>query len=213
MSDDKNKGEETVDFLTKMIKEDVENSVYNRPVATRFPPEPNGYLHIGSAYAIYINHSIASRFHGTFNLRFDDTNPLKEDIKYVHAIQEDIEWLGLKPNVYFGSDYADQIAEAARKLIAKGKAYVCDLTPEQMTEYRGTLTEAGINSPFRERSIEENMALFEQMIAGAFHTSEKYFEPKSICRPQHESERSRPVSYHSCRALPDRNNVVCISDV
>jgi glutaminyl-tRNA synthetase len=178
MNDDKNRTDETVDFLTKMIKEDVENSVYHRPVATRFPPEPNGYLHIGSAYAIYINHSIASRFHGTFNLRFDDTNPLKEDIKYVHAIQEDIEWLGLKPDVYFGSDYAHQIAEAAKKLIAKGKAYVCDLTPEQMTEYRGTLTEAGINSPFRERSIEENLALFEQMIAGAFQPSEKVLRAK-----------------------------------
>lgn len=178
MSEEKIRGEETVDFLTRIIKEDIEKEVYHRPVATRFPPEPNGYLHIGSAYAIYVNHSIASRFRGTFNLRFDDTNPLKEDMKYVQAIQEDIEWLGLKPDVYFGSDYAHQIIQAAKKLIAKGKAYVCDLTPEQMTEYRGTLTEAGKNSPYRERSIEENMSLFEQMIAGVFHTSEKVLRAK-----------------------------------
>lgn len=178
MSEEKIRSEETVDYLTRIIKEDVEKDVYHRPVATRFPPEPNGYLHIGSAYAIYVNHSIASRFQGTFNLRFDDTNPLKEDMKYVQAIQEDIEWLGLKPDVYFGSDYAHQIIQAAKKLIAKGKAYVCDLTPEQMTEYRGTLTEAGKNSPYRERSIEENMSLFGQMIAGAFETSEKVLRAK-----------------------------------
>ncbi|MGG3281552.1 glutamine--tRNA ligase/YqeY domain fusion protein [Paenibacillus solani] len=178
MSENKNRGEETVDFLTRIIKEDIEKGVYNRPVATRFPPEPNGYLHIGSAYAICVNHSIARRFQGTFNLRFDDTNPLKEDMKYVQAIQEDIEWLGLKTDVYFGSDYAHQIIEAAKKLIAKGKAYVCDLTPEQMTEYRGTLIEAGKNSPYRERSIEENMSLFEQMIAGVFQTSEKVLRAK-----------------------------------
>lgn len=178
MNEDKFRGEETVDYLTRIIKEDIEKEVYHRPVATRFPPEPNGYLHIGSAYAIYVNHSIASRFQGTFNLRFDDTNPLKEDMKYVQAIQEDIEWLGLKPDVYFGSDYAHQIIQAAKKLIAKGKAYVCDLTPEQMTEYRGTLTEAGKNSPYRERSIEENVSLFEQMIAGAFQTSEKVLRAK-----------------------------------
>ncbi|MFB4323722.1 glutamine--tRNA ligase/YqeY domain fusion protein [Priestia sp. BR_2] len=178
MSNDYNNGAETADFLTRMIKDDVENNVYHRPVATRFPPEPNGYLHIGSAYAIHINHAIASRFNGTFNLRFDDTNPLKEDMKYVDAIREDVEWLGLKPGVYFGSDYAHQIAEAARKLITKGKAYVCDLTPVQMTEYRGTLTEAGMNSPFRERSIEENVSLFEQMLAGAFRTSAKVLRAK-----------------------------------
>ncbi|GAA0831254.1 glutamine--tRNA ligase/YqeY domain fusion protein [Bifidobacterium pullorum subsp. gallinarum] len=178
MIHDKSLGEETVNFLTRMVKEDIEKGVYHRPVATRFPPEPNGYLHIGSAYAIHINHSIASQFHGTFNLRFDDTNPLKEDVKYVQAIQEDIAWLGYTPEVYYGSDYSEQIAEAAKKLIRKGKAYVCDLTPEGMTEYRGTLTEAGKNSPFRERSVEENVSLFEQMKAGVFAVSAKVLRAK-----------------------------------
>ncbi|MDR0268113.1 glutamine--tRNA ligase/YqeY domain fusion protein [Paenibacillus sp.] len=177
MSSKKN-GEEASDFLTKLVKEDVENSVYSRPVATRFPPEPNGYLHIGSAYAIHINHSIARKFNGTFNLRFDDTNPLKEDAKYVEAIREDMEWLGIKPPVYFGSDYSEQYYEAAVKLIRKGKAYVCDLTPEQMTEYRGTLTEPGKDSPFRNRSAQENLDLFAQMKTGNFPSSSKVLRAK-----------------------------------
>ncbi|MDQ0089062.1 glutaminyl-tRNA synthetase [Paenibacillus anaericanus] len=167
-----------VDFLNRLVKEDIDNHVYNRPIATRFPPEPNGYLHIGSAYAIHVNHSIAHKYNGIFNLRFDDTNPLKEDIKYVEAIREDIEWLGVKPAVYYGSDYSEQIYEAAQKLIHKGKAYVCDLSPEQMTEYRGTLTESGKDSPFRNRSIEDNLNLFEQMKMGSFANSSKVLRAK-----------------------------------
>ncbi|BFH63137.1 glutamine--tRNA ligase/YqeY domain fusion protein [Paenibacillus azoreducens] len=170
--------EKALDFLTKVVEDDVKNGVYNRPVATRFPPEPNGYLHIGSAYAIYINNSIARKYNGTFNLRFDDTNPLKEDLKYVEAIREDVEWLGFKPPVYFGSDYSEQYYEAAVKLIRKGKAYVCDLTPEQMTEYRGTLTEAGKESPFRSRTVQENLNLFAQMREGIFPSSSKVLRAK-----------------------------------
>ncbi|GIP26781.1 glutamine--tRNA ligase [Paenibacillus sp. J23TS9] len=177
MNHDREK-EEVTDFLTKIVEDDVHNGVYHRPVATRFPPEPNGYLHIGSAYAIHVNHSIANKFNGTFNLRFDDTNPLKEDMKYVEAIREDIEWLGHKPPVYFGSDYSESYYEAAKQLICNGKAYVCDLTPEQMTEYRGTLTEPGKDSPYRKRSVEENLNLFEHMKKGSFPTSSKVLRAK-----------------------------------
>ncbi len=125
-----------------------------------------------------MNHTMALRFGGTFNLRFDDTNPLKEDQKYVDAIKEDIEWLGLQPEIYFGSDYAAEILEAATNLIRKGKAYVCDLTPEQITAYRGTLTEPGRSSPYRERTIEENLSLFRRMEAGEFATSSRVLRAK-----------------------------------
>ncbi|MCM2997947.1 glutamine--tRNA ligase/YqeY domain fusion protein [Paenibacillus cellulositrophicus] len=170
--------EEAVDFLTKTVMEDVENETYSRPIATRFPPEPNGYLHIGSAYAIHVNAAIAEAFHGKMNLRFDDTNPLKEDMKYVEAIREDVRWLGLDLPVYFGSDYSEEIFEAALKLIRKGKAYVCDLSAEEMTEYRGTLTEPGKNSPYRERSVEDNLSLFHQMKEGRFPDGAKVLRAK-----------------------------------
>lgn len=177
MEDVKSK-ETGIDFMGKLVMEDMEKKAYDRPVATRFPPEPNGYLHIGSAFAIHINASVARRFGGKFNLRFDDTNPLKEDIKYVEAIKEDVEWLGLSPDIYFGSDYSFQIYEAAVKLIRTGKAYVCDLTPEQTAEYRGTLTEPGKNSPYRNRTPEENLTLFDQMKNGDFETSAKVLRAK-----------------------------------
>lgn len=170
--------EPSVDFLEKEVREDVKNNAYSRPVATRFPPEPNGYLHIGSAYAIHINHSIARKFNGTFNLRLDDTNPVKEESKYAESIQEDVRWLGLNPPVFYGSDYSERYAEAAVVLIRKGKAYVCDLTPEQMTAYRGTLTEPGKDSPFRNRSIEENLSLFEGMKNGDYPASSKVLRAK-----------------------------------
>ncbi|CAH8770713.1 glutamine--tRNA ligase/YqeY domain fusion protein [Paenibacillus dendritiformis] len=176
-----NPGKETAEaanFLEKLVRDDIAQGEYHRPVATRFPPEPNGYLHIGSAYAIHVNHSIASKYNGAFHLRFDDTNPLKEDNKYVDAIREDIEWLGYEPAVYFGSDYSEQIYEYAVKLIHKGKAYVCDLTPEQMTEYRGTLTEPGTDSPFRNRPVEESLLLFERMRKGDFPAASKVLRAK-----------------------------------
>ncbi|MEC0370222.1 glutamine--tRNA ligase/YqeY domain fusion protein [Paenibacillus chibensis] len=176
--DSKTFNEETTDFLTKLVKEDLENGEYHRPVATRFPPEPNGFLHIGSAYAIWINHSIAEKYGGVFHLRFDDTNPVKEDIKYVEAIKEDMEWLGIHPPVYFGSDYSERYYEAAMQLVRKGKAYVCDLTPVEITAYRGTLTEAGTDSPYRNRSVEENLVLFQGMREGKYPASSKVLRAK-----------------------------------
>ncbi|WP_088548368.1 glutamine--tRNA ligase/YqeY domain fusion protein [Paenibacillus aquistagni] len=153
-----------------MIKEDCEHQVFHRPICTRFPPEPNGYLHIGSAYAIHMNASLAKAFDGEFHLRFDDTNPLKEDEAFVQAILQDIRWLGYDPgpHIYYGSDYAETIYEAALKLIERGAAYVCDLSAEDTAIYRGTLTESGKESPYRNRSVEENRQRFEAMRAGQY---------------------------------------------
>ena len=134
---------------------------------TRFPPEPNGYLHIGHAKSILLNQGLAREYNGTFNLRFDDTNPQKEKEEFVQSIEKDVEWIcGEKPPVYFASQYFDKMYECALLLIKKGKAFVCDLSPEEIREYRGTLKEPGKNSPYRERSVEENLALFEAMKNG-----------------------------------------------
>ncbi|MEV5026860.1 glutamine--tRNA ligase/YqeY domain fusion protein [Paenibacillus sp. LPE1-1-1.1] len=167
-------------FLDKIIKEDIQAGVFSREICTRFPPEPNGYLHIGSAYAIHTNYTIAQKYKGSFHLRFDDTNPLKEDIEYVNAIIEDIEWLGYSPgrHIYYGSDYSDAIYNAAVTLIKKGKAYVCDLSPAEVTEYRGTLTEPGKDSPYRNRTTEENLQLFANMKNGEYGTSSKVLRAK-----------------------------------
>lgn len=158
----------TSNFIHDIIDEDIENGLKER-IHTRFPPEPNGYLHIGSAKAIWINYSTAKKYNGLFNLRYDDTNPVKEDDEYVQAIEEDLKWLGAVPdNIFYGSDYFDKCYEFAVKLIKDGKAYVCDLTAEQMREYRGTLTEPGRPSPYRDRSVQENLDLFERMKNGEF---------------------------------------------
>ena len=156
-------------FIHDIIDEDIKNGFSER-IHTRFPPEPNGYLHIGSAKAIWINWGTAKKYNGLFNLRYDDTNPVKEDDEYVQAIEEDLRWLGAEPNggIYYGSDYFDKCYEFAVKLIKEGKAYVCDLNAEEMREYRGTLTEPGKESPYRNRSVEENLALFEKMKNGEF---------------------------------------------
>ncbi len=156
-----------MNFIEKIITKEIETGKHT-DITTRFPPEPNGYLHIGSAFAINISYQMAKQFGGTFNLRFDDTNPAKEDIEYVNAIEEDFKWMGFDygEKAYYGSDYSDVLYEYALRLIRKGLAYVCHLTQEEMRTYRGTLTEKGSNSPFRERSIEENLALFEQMRNG-----------------------------------------------
>lgn len=164
-----------LDFIRKKIKEDIENNNENYKVKTRFPPEPNGYLHIGHAKAICLNFSIANEFGGTCNLRFDDSNPLKEKQEYIDAIKEDIKWLGYdwgKCELY-ASDYFDQLYEWAIKLIEAGKAYVDDLSAEEISEYRGTLTEPGKNSPYRNRSPEENLELFRKMKEGAFEDGSK----------------------------------------
>ncbi|MBQ7647140.1 MAG: glutamine--tRNA ligase/YqeY domain fusion protein [Clostridia bacterium] len=156
-------------FLFEIIDSDLASG-RETSVHTRFPPEPNGYLHIGSAKAIYINYSASKRYNGLFNLRYDDTNPSKEDDEYVQSIYEDLKWLGAEPNggIYYGSDYFDKCYEFAVKLIKEGKAYVCNLNADEMREYRGTLTEPGKNSPYRDRSVEENLELFERMKNGEF---------------------------------------------
>ena len=165
-------------FIYDFIDEDLANGVNTR-IQTRFPPEPNGYLHIGHAKAICIDFATAEKYNGLCNLRLDDTNPSKEDVEYVDAIKADIEWLGFKWNkVLYASSYFDFIYECAIKLIKKGKAFVCDLTAEEMREYRGTLTEPGKNSPYRERSIEENLDLFARMTAGEFADGEKTLRAK-----------------------------------
>ncbi|MBO6061184.1 MAG: glutamine--tRNA ligase/YqeY domain fusion protein [Clostridia bacterium] len=153
-------------FIEEFIAEDVKK---NPVVKTRFPPEPNGYLHIGHVKAMWVDFSMAEKFGGTCNLRFDDTNPVKEDVEFVEAIKNDIKWMGFNwDKLCFGSEYFDQCFELAVKLIKKGVAYVCDLDKDQIREYRGTLTEPGINSPYRDRSVEENLDLFMRMKAGEF---------------------------------------------
>ncbi len=156
-------------FIHDIIEKDLEEGKVQK-IHTRFPPEPNGYLHIGSAKAIWINSGTAQKYGGTFNLRFDDTNPVREDDEYVRSIEEDLLWLGAKPTggIYYGSDYFDKCYEFAVKLIKEGKAYVCDLTADEMREYRGTLTEPGKESPYRNRSVEENLDLFQRMKNGEF---------------------------------------------
>lgn len=180
MATDEIKEENTApsNFIEDFIDEDLKEGVYNR-VQTRFPPEPNGYLHIGHAKAICINFGVKEKYNGVCNLRMDDTNPTKEDTEYVDAIKEDIEWLGFKwDNIYFASDYFDFLYECAIKLIKKGKAYVDDLNSDEIREYRGTLTEPGKNSPYRDRSVEENLDLFARMTKGEFKTGEKVLRAK-----------------------------------
>ena len=156
-------------FIHDIIDADLQENP-DIKIITRFPPEPNGYLHIGSAKAIMINYETAKKYGGKFNLRYDDTNPAKEDNEYVESIYEDLHWLGAIPSggIYYGSDYFDKCYEFAIKLIKDGKAYVCDLTAEEMREYRGTLTQPGKESPYRNRSVEENLELFERMKNGEF---------------------------------------------
>ncbi|MED4401945.1 glutamine--tRNA ligase/YqeY domain fusion protein [Metabacillus fastidiosus] len=165
-------------FIKSIIKEDLETGKRDK-VVTRFPPEPNGYLHIGHAKSIVINFETADEFNGKTNLRFDDTNPLKEDTEYVEAIKEDVKWLGYDwDGLFFASDYFDEMYNRAVLLIKKGKAYVCDLTPEEIREYRGTLTEPGKDSPYRDRSADENLELFEKMKNGEFENGSKVLRAK-----------------------------------
>ena len=161
-------------FIEQIIDKDLAEGVCDT-VHTRFPPEPNGYLHIGHAKSILLNYGLAQQYHGKFNMRFDDTNPTKEKTEFVESIKEDIQWLGAdwEDRLFFASDYFGQMYEAAVKLIKKGKAYVSDLTAEQMREYRGTLTEPGKDDPNRERSVEENLRLFQEMKDGVFQDGEK----------------------------------------
>jgi glutaminyl-tRNA synthetase len=158
------------DFIRDIVARDLANNKHGGKVVTRFPPEPNGYLHIGHAKSICLNFGIALENGGTCNLRFDDTNPAKEDVEYVESIQADVRWLGFdwKDHLYYASDYFEQLHDYAVTLITDGKAYVCSLTPDQVREYRGTLTEPGRDSPYRSRSVDENLDLFARMRAGEF---------------------------------------------
>ena len=166
-------------FIEQIIDKDLEEGVYDT-VHTRFPPEPNGYLHIGHAKSILLNYGLAQKYHGKFNMRFDDTNPTKEKVEFVESIKEDIEWLGAdwEDRLYFASDYFEQMYEGAVKLIEKGKAYVDDLSAEQIREYRGTLKETGKESPYRNRSVEENLSLFQAMKEGRYADGEKVLRAK-----------------------------------
>ena len=166
-------------FIEQIIDKDLEEGVYTQ-VCTRFPPEPNGYLHIGHAKSILLNYGLAKKYGGRFHLRFDDTNPMKEKSEFVESIIEDVKWLGAvyDGEVLFASNYFDQMYEAAVKLIKKGKAYVCDLSAEEIRQYRGTLTEPGKNSPYRDRSVEENLDLFERMKNGEFEDGSRVLRAK-----------------------------------
>ena len=173
------KSEVTKNFIELIIDKDLEEGRFDH-VQTRFPPEPNGYLHIGHAKSILLNYGLAKKYNGKFNMRFDDTNPTKEKTEFVESILKDIKWRGAdwEDRLFFASNYFNQMYEAAVKLIKKGKAYVCDLTPEEIREYRGTLTEPGKNSPYRDRSVEENLELFENMKNGMYKDGEKVLRAK-----------------------------------
>jgi glutaminyl-tRNA synthetase len=164
------KKEPQTNFVKEIINEHIKNNKYEGLVHTRFPPEPNGYLHIGHAKSICLNFGIAKEYSGMCNLRFDDTNPSKEDVEYVESIKEDVHWLGFDwdDRMFFASDYFDKLYEYAVQLILKGKAYVCELSAQEIKDYRGTLTEPGKESPYRIRSVEENMNLFDRMRKGEF---------------------------------------------
>ena len=166
-------------FIEQIIEKDLAEGKYET-ICTRFPPEPNGYLHIGHAKSILLNYGLSQEYNGKFNLRFDDTNPTKEKVEFVESIEADVKWLGAdwEDRLFFASNYFDQMYEAAVKLIKKGKAFVCDLSAEEIREYRGTLTEPGKNSPYRDRSIEENLDLFERMKNGEFEDGTKVLRAK-----------------------------------
>jgi len=169
-----------LNFIEQIIEEDIKNNKNEGRVHTRFPPEPNGYLHIGHAKSICLNFGLAKKYNGLCNLRFDDTNPVKENVEYVESIKEDIRWLGFdwEDREYYASDYFEILYEYAERLIKKGKAYVCDLSAEEISKQRGTITQKGIESPYRNRSVEENLDLFRRMRAGEFEEGTKVLRAK-----------------------------------
>jgi glutaminyl-tRNA synthetase len=192
-------------FIKEIIMEDLKTGKYQGRVHTRFPPEPNGYLHIGHAKSICLNFSLAAEFGGQCNLRFDDTNPTKEEVEYVESIQKDVRWLGFdwQNRLFYASDYFEQIYEYAVRLIKKGKAYVCDLTSEEIRKHRGTLTEPGKDSPYRRRSIEENLQLFERMRAGEFEDGSRTLRAKIDMTSPNLNMRD-PVMYRILHAAHHR---------
>ena len=193
------------DFIRVEVEEDLRTGRYGGRVHTRFPPEPNGYLHIGHAKAICITFGIAEDYGGLYNLRFDDTNPTKEDVEYVDSIQEDIRWLGFdwQDRLFYASDYFEQLYEYAVQLIQKGQAYVCDLSADEIREYRGTLTEPGRDSPYRDRPIEENLDLFERMRAGEFEDGARVLRAKIDMASPNLNMRD-PVLYRILHATHHR---------
>jgi glutaminyl-tRNA synthetase len=188
-------------FIRDIVRDDLEKNKYDGHVHTRFPPEPNGYLHIGHAKSICLNFGLAGEFGGRCNLRFDDTNPTKEEVEYVKSIQEDVRWLGFEweDRLFYASDYFEQFYHYAIQLVRKGKAYVCDLTPEEIREYRGTLTEPGKQSPYRDRSVEENLGLIEQMRAGNSEEGSRTLRAKIDMKSGNINMRD-PVIYRILKA-------------
>lgn len=200
------------DFIRDIIRKDQGWGKYDGRVHTRFPPEPNGYLHIGHAKSICLNFSVADEFHGLCNLRFDDTNPIKEEREFVEAITEDVQWLGFRwdGRLYYASDYYEQFYAYAVQLIQLGKAYVCDLSPAEVRDYRGTLTEPGRDSPWRNRTVEENLALFEKMRSGHFEEGSKTLRAKIDMASGNLNMRD-PVIYRILKAEHHRTGTAwCI---
>ncbi len=195
----------TLDFIRTIIENDLKAKKNDCRVHTRFPPEPNGYLHIGHAKSICFNFGLAAEYGGLCNLRFDDTNPIKEEAEYVESIKEDVRWLGFdwEDRLFYASDYFMQLYEYAVQLIKKGRAYVCDLRSEEIREYRGTLTEPGKDSPYRNRSIEENLGLFEHMRAGEFEDGSRVLRAKIDMASPNLNMRD-PVMYRILRATHHR---------
>ncbi len=205
MENNKNENSKPRNFIREFIDEDLKTNKFNGRVNTRFPPEPNGYLHIGHAKSICLNFGIANDYNGFCNLRFDDTNPSKEELEYVESIKEDVHWLGFDwgDREFYASDYFQQLFDYALQLIKKGKAYVCDLTADQTREYRGTLTEPGKESPFRNRSVEENLDLFERMRKGEFPDGSRTLRAKIDMSSPNLNMRD-PVMYRILRSTHHR---------
>ena len=198
-------GAKPVDFIRQRVIDDNASGKYGHQVITRFPPEPNGFLHIGHAKAICLDFGVAAEFGGKCNLRFDDTNPVKEETKYAHAMMEDIKWLGWdwEERLYHASDYFDQLYDYAVQLIKMGKAFVCDLGPDEMREYRGTLTEPGKNSPWRDRTVDENLDLFGRMRTGEFPDGSRTLRAKIDMASPNMNMRD-PVMYRILHATHHR---------
>jgi len=199
-------------FIRAIIEDDFKANNYNGRVHTRFPPEPNGYLHIGHAKSICLNFGLAADYRGLCNLRFDDTNPSKEEVEYVESIMEDVRWLGFdwEDRLFYASDYFEQLYQYAVQLITTGKAYVCDLSADEVREYRGTLTQPGKNSPYRDRSVEENRDLFERMRAGEFVDGSRTLRAKIDMASPNLNMRD-PVVYRIMRVEHHRTgNKWCI---
>ncbi|MGE5894147.1 MAG: glutamine--tRNA ligase, partial [bacterium] len=192
-------------FIKEIINEDIRTGKYDSMVHTRFPPEPNGYLHIGHAKSICLNFGLAREYAGLCNLRFDDTNPIKEEVEYVESIIRDVRWLGFDwgDRLFYASDYFEQIYEYAVQLIKAGKAYVCDLTADEIREYRGTLTQPGRNSPFRDRSVGDNLDLFERMRKGEFPDGSRTLRAKIDMASANLNMRD-PVLYRILKASHHR---------